>query len=261
MANKYDVMRAKERNRLADVDLILRPHKGSDVVMAQFGPGSYSGNTQAMAKHYWNSQENPDVTFRPATTSESVSAVAYDFANIAKPSIFNPRWLQTGRIARWDEGVFLNILSAIREGNLDENILRQLRDKSKTSGRGDKAIRLGKNGFAYVPYESFKQGKQDAKEFAESGLARGLEHVDGSIAPNLNSMASTYRDADGNSVNVVYFDKSETPVSRVVDLYSYVGLLHVDGDDWYDYYDGCGGDCGGYAFGVRDSARSADAKK
>lgn len=235
MAEGYQILKAQPRNVLPETDLVVIPREGKEPLIGRFfGPNWYSKNEEAMTQHCWNSQENPDVTFRPATTSESISAVAYNFENIAKPQIFNPRWLQAGRIARWDDGVYLNVAQAIKDGNLDENILKQLRDNAKPSN----GIRLGDNNFAFVSYETFEQGQQEAGKFAEGGLARGLEYVDGKIAPKLNSMASTYK-----GVNVICFDESKEPVSRVVVLGSGDGLLHVVGYDWSGNGSGC-------AFGV-----------
>lgn len=248
MATKYGIKEAKPS--LPSRDLIVVPHKAGDLVLAYpaFGPSFYSNNVEEMQRSYAHSAEFPMIQFRPATTSESISASAYKFVEEAKPKIFNPRWLQAGRIVRAQDGVYINPTGAIKAGEVDETVLKQLRDHSdRVNG-----ILLGNKDFAFVPYESFKQGVQDAREFAEGGLARGLEHVEGNVAPKLQEMALTYN----RGVNVVYFDKSDKPISRVAYLGSGTGGggrgLHVDGDG--------GGGSDGYAFGVLDSeARSAEA--
>jgi hypothetical protein len=242
-------------------DLIVVPHKKGDLVLAYpaFGPNSYSNNVAEMQKLYVHSEQIPIVQFRPATTAEHLSIVCLDvkahpelagfaFEKYARPKIFNPRWLQVGRIVRAQDGVYINPTDAVKSGEVDEAVLKQLRDHShKVNG-----IWLGNKDFAFVPYESFRQGVLDAREFAEGGLARGLEHVEGNVAPKLQEMALTYN----CGVNVVCFDKSDKPISRVVFLGSGVDSgvyrLRVSGG-WDDGEDG-------HAFGVVDSeARSAEA--
>ena len=63
-----------------------------------------------MQKEYFYSRTLSKVSFREPTTSESISAAVYDFADFAKPQIFDPRRLQVGRIARSPKGVFANPL-------------------------------------------------------------------------------------------------------------------------------------------------------
>jgi hypothetical protein len=218
MKEEYGILKVEPRNQLQDIELIRVPHKGKELIVARFGPNWYSENVKDMKNHFYNSSQFPDVTFRPATTSESISDAVYKFTERAKPEIFNPRWLQAGRIVRAEDGVYVNPLSAITSDGVDEKVLHELRDNAKTSGKGKKAIRLGLNDFSFVPYESFEQGVQSAGDFAESGLARGLEYVKGDVAVNLKSIASTYK----RGVDVFNFNEFKEPIAGVVGL----------GSDW-----------------------------
>jgi hypothetical protein len=242
MANtQYGIRKAEHIEQLPEIDLLAVPHNGKHLVSARFGQNSYSSNTNAMGQHYRNSAEFPNVTFRPATTAESISIASYDFEKLAKHEIFNPRWLQAGRIVRDSEGVYANPLTAIKRDGVDEvELKRLLKNAKKVDG-----IWFGDNDFAFTPY-GFKEGEQTAQEFAEGRLARLLTHTQGKVASKLLSMAKTYKNENCDSVNVVCFDKTNKPVSRVVELGSGGGLLRVDGDDWDDNDDGGGG---GFAFG------------
>jgi hypothetical protein len=239
MAEQYGTLNVEPRNQLADIELVRIPHRGNGIVVARFGPNWYSENAKSMKNHFYNSSKFPDVTFRPATTSESISDATFKFAERAKPEVYNPRWHQAGRIVRAEDGVYINPLSAITSDGVDERILHSLRDNTKPFGKSKKVIRLGANDFAFVPYESFEQGVQSAGDFAEGGLARGLEYVEGDVAVNLKSMALTYR----NGVYVVNFDKSKQPTAGVVGLnsgrYGDGDRLCVDGYGWSDGDDGC----------------------
>ena len=217
-------------------DLLLVPHKNGKLVVGYpaFGPGTYSNNLAEMQKTHTHSDKYPKLSFRAPTTSESISPSAYDFENLAKPQIFNPRWLQAGRIVKTNEGVFTNTTET------DERKLKALLDKAKkVNGIG---IYFGENDFGFAPYGTFEQGIQEAGKFVEGGLARILEHTKGP-AENLRAMASTYK----KGVNVFGFDSVKEPVLKVVSLGSSSNLdggrLSVYGDDCDNYGDG-------YAFGV-----------
>src|SRR3989344_4107740 len=220
--------------------LLRVPHKNGILVVRYpaFGPNSYSSNLERMGKRYFHSTRFPDISFRPATTPESVSASAYKFGKIAKKEIFNPNCLQVGPIVRTSEGVFANTKE------VDESVLKSLLNKcEKVNG-----IWLYQDNepelidFAYTEYETFKNGFQDSRDFSESGLARLLEHTCESSAPNLREISSAENYPNG--VKVFGFDSVKEPVLRVAGLYSYGSGLRVDGGL---------GDGGGYAFGVRST--------
>lgn len=197
-------------------------YNGKNIVGVLFGSSTYSHNVAEIGKL----EIEECRLIRPATTAESIALSSYDFGKKgefdAKRDIYDLRWLQAGSIVKAGDGVYINSASAVKEGNVDEQILGKLRDDAKSSN----GIRLGDNGFAFVPYEKVEQGYLGARKFAEGGLARGLEHAQGNVAEKLLEIASTY----SNGVNVDFFDKSEKPISRVVTLYSDAGSLQVIGD-------------------------------
>ena len=243
MAKEYGIIR-QEKPQFPLRELLVVPHQDEDLIVSYpfFGPSTLNGNLVEMGKTYSHPKTGEAITFREPTTSESISASAFNFAEIAKPVFFNPNWLQAGRIARWDDGVYINTLGAMREGNLDETLLRKLRDDSKTFGKGKKAIRLGVNDFAFVPYESFERGVQSAGDFAEGGLARGLEYVRGDVAPKLKSMALIYP----NGVCVVNFNESKELTASIVGLYTlnyesgeWLYVNGYDARDWKSSHEGC----------------------
>ena len=235
MTNKHGIVEAR---RVQDIDLLLAAHNGKDLAFAKFGTDYYSKNVVAMSQHYrhfssFGSFHN--LTFRPATTSESISAVAPIF-EFERKQMNSFRALQVGMVVKTDEGVYINPplganynktprsglrqlmdwFSGVEELPADA-LLKQLRDKAKSCN----GIRLGENDFAFVPYEALIEGKQDAGEFAESGLARGLEHTESRHAPILTSMVLAY---DG--VDVDYF---HCPGFDTVLIYPYEKRLHILG--------------------------------
>ena len=90
--------------------LLRVPHKDEELIVSYpaFGPNTYSNNLKEMGKVYYHSKELPKISLKEPTTSKSISAAAYDFANLAKPQIINPKWLQLGYIVRTSEGVYAN---------------------------------------------------------------------------------------------------------------------------------------------------------
>jgi len=139
------------------------------------------------------------------------------------------------RITKTSEGVHINpIRNADESVILDDNKLEQsLNGMEEVNG-----IYL-LDSRAFVPYETFKQGKQTPEDFAQGGIGRGFEHARGK-AVKLERIASNEFHPDG--VNVVGFDKVSKPVARVANLNSNNGFLYVYGYYWL-------GD-GGCAFGV-----------
>ncbi len=229
------------------IDLVVVPHQGRDLIVSPaFGPKNYRDNVAKMQNRYSHDSDEvgtfPVFTFRPATTSESLSTADYGFENEVKPKIFDTRGLQAGRIVRTSEGVFTNTQIT------DEIELKSLLANAKKVNR----IYLIDNRIAYAPYDTFQRGIQEAGDFREGGLARALEHTRGNRAENLAAISD--KKFYGLGVNVLGFDPTSEPVSRVVGLGSDRDAgcvrLNVGGDGWGDYY-------GGYAFGVFDSAGEA----
>ena len=236
---KYGMRKAEQREQLPDIDLLpLIPHNGKKLDVAIFGPNTYRTNLDLMGKVYFHSRQLPNISFKPATTSESISAAASGFGSNgevdAKRDILDPGWLQTGDIVRTQDGVFTNTTV------IDETSLKQFLDGAeKVNG-----IYLLNGGIGFAPYESFEIGAQDCITFAHGGLARALEHTPEKVATKLGKIASPkfYK----GEINVICFDPVEKPISRVASLYSNSNIdgnrLHVDG--YYRY------DVDGYAFGV-----------
>ena len=229
--------------------LLVVRHRGGDLTVSYpaFGPNTYKGNLEEMSKDYSHPQTGERISFREPTTAESISAAAYEFENLAKPEIFDSRWLQAGYIVRTQDGVFTNTKIT------DEDSLKKLLDKAeKVNG-----IYLIDDKMAFAPYETFKQGMQDCDTFSHGGLARALEHTQEKVATNLREIASPKFYKRG--VNVWSFDSVKEPVLRIASLDSDRGLdrdgLGIGG---YGGYEGRGG----YAFGVlKKSAEGTRAEK
>lgn len=252
---QYQIMQAGEPKAPPISLLRISGARNLVTTLDAFGPNTLDGNVAEMQKQYSHPQTGELITLREADTAESILAAAYDFANRAKIKIFNPNWLQAGRIKKASEWVVINP-PRDKAGDLitDEETLKSyLNGVKKENGiyRLPNRKIEGVRDCSFVPYESFNQGVQSREDFARSGLARGLEYAKGKKAPKLEiiSAESNYP----NGVDVFRFDPQEE--IKVVGLGSGRGLvggrLGVCG--------GWGGD-GGYAFGVLESGE-ASAKK
>ena len=230
-------------------DLLVVPHRDGILTVSHpvFGSNPYDTNVVEMQRTYTHSQELPQISFKEPTTSQSVSATAYEFPQRAKPQIFDKRWLQAGRIVRTNEGIIAN---PPRDSNgaviFDLDVLKAYIDNAKKIQVGKSNIYLGLNDFGFAPYETFQTGVQDCDTFAQGGLARVIEHTEGP-AENLRAIALPKNYPRG--VNVFGFKASKEPVERVLtldsDRYLGSGRLVVDGGGWYGCYGGVG-----FAFGV-----------
>ena len=223
-------------------DLLRVPHEGKPSTLSSaFGSNPYRANLESMSQTYLHPETQKEISFNPATTSQSISAATYGFGEgnevDAKRDIFDPRWLQLGYIVRTQDGVFIN--TTIQYESQLKNLLDSASATEKING-----IYLFKNGVAFAPYDSFKREVQDADTFAHGGLARALEHTREKVAENLRKIASLNHYKLG--VNFWGFDDVQEPTLRVVSLDSGGDLggngLDVNGDSW-------DGD-DGYAFGV-----------
>lgn len=214
---KYTFKEA-EKPTLPTIDILERD---DGLLVATFGSNTYSTNTNSMDGPYFNSGEHPNLTFRPATTAESLEVAAGDFKR-TKDEILDPRWLQAGRIGRASEGVYANLpMGEDGRSVVDEETLKAyLNSAKKVNG-----IYLVPNGeveglrdFGFAPYESFKVGdEQDVEDFVRGGLARALEHTGEDVASNLAVIASKENYPKG--VNVWGFgqaDKGEIDRKSVV---------------------------------------------
>ena len=252
---QYGLIKRKEPTHPV-MDLLRVPHQGEALTVSHpaFGSNTFRVNVGEMQKPYSHPETGERISFREPTTSESISAAAYEFGAMAKPEIFDPKWLQAGYILKTKEGVFVNPPKDVQGDTIaDEEMLKtMLNGAAKVNGiylvKNDVALR----DFGFAPYETFRTGIQDCDTFAESGLARLLEHTEEKIVRNFRKIASPKFYKKG--VNVYGFDKVEEPHLRVVGLNSSGGFdggrLNVDGDGLDDGWGGC-------AFGVLEETSEA----
>ena len=249
MEKRKGIIKAQPRPEfLPETDILQFYHRGkiSTARWPAFGPGSYVDNIGAMRQQFYHSNKFPDISFRPATTSESIS-ITYDNLADVEEKILDPRWLQLGYHVLTSELVFFNPPKDF-QGNpiIDKNVLKNLlNDCRKAYG-----IYLGNNDFSAAPYESFRQGFQESREFAESGLARALEHTDEKKAPLLEEISS--KKHYSRDVKIFGYDAVKKPVLRVFALgsdRSLDGRLYIVGDY-------VGGYMSGSAFGVSQTGEA-----
>ena len=245
-------------------DLLRVPHKGGTLVVSYpaFGPSTYTDNLFAIGQRYFHSSQLLDISFRPATTAESISIVAYGFFGDrgdrvdAKRNIFDPTRLQAGWLGKTSEGVWANPPKD-EQGELitDEKRLRKCLNGVRpiTIGRGRlyivpnkeiKGLRL--RDFGFVDYGAFETGAQDCSTFAQGGLARLLEHARGKKPKNLRKIAS-HKDYE-RRVDVWDFNPVRKLAFRVASLFSGdCGLVVRSDAGWQAGADG-------HAFGVLDTS-------
>ena len=212
MVEDYGIIKAGEPEA-PPISLLAVPHQNKPLIVAHpaFGPNTFNGNVAEMKRQYSHPQTRERITFRAPRTSESVSAAAYNFETMAKPEIFDTRWLQAGYTKKTPEGVFLNV-PRDGHGNLitDEQRLKAfLTEDKKVNG-----IYLVGDGFAYAPRETFETGVQDGETFARSGLARAIEETPEQVAKNLQAIASEKNYPQGVDV----FGWGEDSALRIVGL-------------------------------------------
>lgn len=235
-------------------DLLRVPHQGKDLIVSYpaFGPNYSSENIKEMQKTYLHPLTKKKISFRESTIAESISASAYKFRELAKPKIFDDRWLQAGRIVKTPEGIFANPpKDEWGRSVIENNILKQYLNKAKKVN----GIYLVPNGefgelrdFGFAPYESFKQGEQSGKDFAvnlkTNGLARVLEHTENKVASKLKLISSKQNYSKG--VNIFNFNYFLEPITTLLNLdngWNYRDIL--------DIYSPLGNEGNkGYAFGI-----------
>ena len=261
MTEKYGLIEEQQEQPNFPVRNLLRvPHQGASLVVSRnaFGPDWFNTNVEEMNGSFSYPNTWKVISFREPTTAESISAIAYQFTQIAKPEILDSRWLQAGRVLRAGEGVWANMPKDTQgKPIIDEAEL-------KTYLQGVEPVKVNKGNVYIVPnkegvrdlgyaeYGSFEQGVQESATFAQGGLARILEHTEG-VASNLLAISS--KDNYSRGVSVSYLDKSKKPLLRVVELGSDRVLggnrLYVNGNYWSGYING-------YAVGVlNESAEGA----
>src|SRR3989344_7835919 len=164
----------KPKSTLSHMALLRVPHRGRllEVGDPPFGPNKYEDNKKSMKERRLHAEIFQEMTFRPLTTSESISVLAYNFRNEGVPKIIDSCCLQLGRHLRTQEGVYANLPNDA-QGNpiTDLEILKKLLDKTTKIRHGKGNIYLGDNDFGYAEYETFKRGIQSICEFTTGGLA------------------------------------------------------------------------------------------
>ncbi len=239
-----------ELRRTGTVEMLSSiPHDGGQLDMALFGPNTYYKNVGDMENPSLHSKNLPTI-FTPATTSESISAAIYDLENADNPKIFDPNWLQAGLVFKSSEWVVINPPRS-KQGYFvtDEKNLKSILNEA-VKINGIYRVPNGKiesvRDCSFVPYDSFRQGVQSSEDFARSGLARGLEYVEGGEAPKLKMISANGDFARG--IKVFGFDREDG--IRVAWLFSNRGIednrLSVCGNGWWD----CDVGSSGFAFGV-----------
>ena len=102
---KY-TLREAPRKEFPPIDILERK---DGLLAARFGKDIYNVNVQAMKGPYSNPIREGGLSFSPATTTESLDIAVDDFPKRAKVEVFDPSWLQAGRIGRASEGVYINL--------------------------------------------------------------------------------------------------------------------------------------------------------
>jgi hypothetical protein len=179
------------------ISLLRVPHKQGTLTVAypvfSLECQGLMSNIDLMKRNYFHPLTLKRITFREPTTAETISAMAYKFEELFKRDVFDS-WnlpnknLYAGRISRVSDGVFVN--PPRDEGGhiiTDEKTL-------KAFLKGVEPVRVGKGhvyivpnsenlkgfvrDFGFAEYESFRDGPQDFRVFAEGGLSRVLEHTE-----------------------------------------------------------------------------------
>lgn len=257
MRTEYEIIEAKQQKAPPRNLIRISGDKELITSLKAFGPNYFNNNVSEMQKSYSHPQTGEIITFREPATVESILAASYDFRNRAKPQIFDPGWLQAGRIARTSEGVFVNPPKdekgkPIINKKVLKNYLNMVKPLKVNKGK-IYVVSDSENlrDFGFADYDSFVRGVQDCDTFSQGGLARVLEHTEDE-AKNLRIIASPKFYKKG--VNVFGFDEVKKPVLRIVGLCScrFLGdlRLNVYGLIWYDYYLG-------YAFGVLETGEAS----
>ena len=176
MEEQYGITKIKPPEH-PPIDLLKVPHQNGALIVAHpaFGPNTFRNNVAEMQKQYSHPTKTGElISFREPRTQESISAAAYNFETMAKPKIFDTKWLQMGYIKKTAEGVFINP-PRDNHGKVITSV--QMLESFLSKDKLVNGIYLLDDGFAYAPRETFEIGVQEGETFARSGLARALEHT------------------------------------------------------------------------------------
>ncbi|MDO8460330.1 MAG: hypothetical protein Q7S74_04430 [Nanoarchaeota archaeon] len=243
---QYKIMRA---NPLPTKTLAEIPYRNKTLTVAfpAFGPNYFSKNIKNMQGVYFHPKTRKKISFREPTTAESIAVASFAFKNMkrapefvyVKKEIFNPKWLQIGRILKTSEGIYVNPPKSEKGEVLtdDRKLKEYLTQKAKKNN-----IYLMENDFAFAPYESFKHDVQDSGDFVEGGLARALEYTKEKKAKMLEAIVNPK--VFNLGVNVFGFEQVKEPTITVATLSS----NKCSDDEWLDE----GLDVGGYGWDINE---------
>ncbi|MDD5133337.1 MAG: hypothetical protein PHD81_01550 [Candidatus Nanoarchaeia archaeon] len=246
--------KAVEQKETKDIRNI--PHKNEILSMGIFGKDYYSKNRTKMKQIYFHPKTLNPISFRPATTSESISALVWCFENLTKPvehsfwgpwdfknlnknEIFDIGGVGAGYAIRTSEGIYVNPPENNGDPIIDESYLKKLLNKTKPIRIGNGMIYIVPNtdnlkDFGFAEYSTCYSDNwaedQDAETFADNGLARILEHTEGT-ALKLRSIARCYHHLRG--VYLFGWHWGDEPVESFVYLGStgcWDGQLRVRAD-------------------------------
>ncbi|MBT4135591.1 hypothetical protein HOD75_03075 [archaeon] len=156
---------------------LLFPEKGNPLGVSLFGSGDYKKFLEIMQRDFSCLPYYDKVNFRPSTSCESIFVLSKE-AEIISPEEKERIKEQgrkmplccLGRILQSPDGVFVNP-PLDEKGNIDEEEYAKAIDSLSLVN----SVLLGRDGFGFAPYESFKTGMQSIDKFCRGGLARVLE--------------------------------------------------------------------------------------
>ncbi|MDO8563694.1 MAG: hypothetical protein Q7R87_01660 [Nanoarchaeota archaeon] len=199
---KYEVLKSKG---LPPIDLIKILHNNGHLFASPMTSG-YDYPAKREDKHYFHSSNLPDITFREASSSESISILQATLNDLDGSFPFRKKFA-LGRILGTVEGVIANPpkgfpLWRYSKGisKEEEQVIKECISKSRRIKVGKGHIYLGENDFGFAEHESFDRGTQNIDTFVRGGLARILEHTSGDVAENFRKIASLSK--KGNIVHV-----------------------------------------------------------
>lgn len=247
MEIKYSLIQKKQAEHPVRQLIKISGDRNFIASLSAFGPAGYKKNIAEMQKQYSHPETRETISFRPATTAETILINPHYSENEAEPEIFEPVLLQAGWIVKTPEGVFANPPKDKKGNHIsDEKTLKSfLKTNKKVNG-----IYLLNNDFGFAPYETFKMGKQDYDIFTRGGLARILEYSEEKTAKNLRIITSHKFFKEG--VYVSGFDNVKEPILKVIGFDSGRNFndycFCIDGN-WNDHYNG-------FSLGVLDSGKA-----
>jgi hypothetical protein len=223
--------------------LYVVPHKGGKLVVGiPMFKGGRLTNKRDMSKPHMNSAALPNITFRPATTTESISVLLYNYRQLASDYLRGNVWpedFHIGLTIKTTKGIFVNPPANTYEegtygddGTVDMFVLERHLSKAKEVN----GIYLGDNDFGFAPYRSFDKGFQSVEKFAKGGLARVLEHASGD-AEGIKETLNISSDHP-TGVNVYYEVEHKRPIlTSVMSSCLYFPNDHMKGLNirWNDY--------------------------